>query len=118
MVVDPERLPDWLPEAVLDYYVSEYERHGFTGPLSYYRCLDRNWEQTPFLDGLRLPQPSMFIGGAADPSTEYRTETFDQLESHLPNLRHKVFLDGVGHSAAEEDPETVNRMLLEFLAQR
>jgi len=110
------RLPEWLPASALDYYVSEYERHGFTPVLSYYRCIERNWEQTPFLDGRRLQQPTLFIGGAADPSNELSAATYNQLESHLPNLRQKVLLEGIGHSAAEEDPKTVNRMLLEFLA--
>lgn len=46
---------------------------------------------------------------------EVFTPTFNQLETHLPNLRQKVLLEGVGHGAAEEDPKTVNGMLLEFL---
>jgi pimeloyl-ACP methyl ester carboxylesterase len=115
-VSDPEQLPEWLPARALDYYVSEYERHGFTPPLNYYRCLDRCWEQTPFLDGLRQQQSSLFLGGAADTAREALTPTHDRLESHLPNLRQKVLLEGVGHSPAEEKPETVSRMLLEFLA--
>ena len=53
----------------LDYYVDEYTRTGFTGALNYYRCRDRNWEITAFLDGAVVRQPSMFIGGAADPSS-------------------------------------------------
>ena len=113
---DPERLPEWLPAQAFDYYVSEYERHGFTPALNYYRCLERNWEQTPFLEGLRPLQPTLLIGGAADPSNELSAPTYNQLESHLPNLRKKVLLEGVGHDAPEEKPETVNRMLLEFLS--
>jgi hypothetical protein len=93
-VSDPERLPEWLPARALDYYVSEYERHGFTPPLSYYRCLDRNWEQAPFLDGLRPQQPSLFLGGTADPAREAFTPTYDRLESRLPILRKKVLLEG------------------------
>jgi pimeloyl-ACP methyl ester carboxylesterase len=112
----PERLPEWLPVGALDYYVSEYQRHGFTPVLSYYRCLQRNWEQTPFLDGRRPEQPSLFIGGAADPANELSAPTDNQLENHLPKLRKKVMLEGVGHDAPEERSETVNRMLLEFLA--
>jgi pimeloyl-ACP methyl ester carboxylesterase len=115
-VSDPDQLPNRLPARALDCYVSEYERYGFTPPLSYYRCLDRNWEQAPFLDGLRPQQPSLFIGRTADPSREAFTPTYNQLESHLPNLRKKVLPEGVGHSAAEEKPEAVSRMLLEFLA--
>lgn len=114
-VTDPQRLPDWLPATVLDYYVAEYRRHGFTPTLNYYRCLERNWEQTPFLDGLRPPQPSLFIGGADDPGNEASAPTYDRLEQNLPNLRQKLLLPGVGHDAAEEQPAKVNGLLLEFL---
>ena len=106
------------PRAI-DYYVEEYARTGFTGALNYYRCRDRNWEITSFLDGAVVRQPSMFIGGAADPSlepTEIRS-LYDQLDAYLPRLWKKVLLPAVGHSAAEERPKHVNELLVEFLKQ-
>jgi pimeloyl-ACP methyl ester carboxylesterase len=114
-VTDPPMLPAWLGERALDYYASEYERNGFTGPLNHYRNRDRNWDQTAFLAGLRLPQPAMFIGGNADPALELFRPLYDRLEDHLPSLRSKVLLEGIGHSAAEESPGEVSERLLEFL---
>ena len=115
-VFNPEQLPSWLSGAAIDYYVSEYTRNGFAAPLSHYQARDRNWEQSAFLEGVKVRQPSLFIGGAADPAAELFMPNYDKLESHLPNLRNKVLLEGVGHSAAEEQPEVVNDMLLAFLA--
>jgi pimeloyl-ACP methyl ester carboxylesterase len=115
-VSDPKVLPPWLSEQALDYYVSEYERTKFTGALNYYRNRDSNWEQSAFLKGLILQQPSMFIGGAADPSNELSATNYQQLENSLPNLRKKVLLNGVGHSAGEEQPEKVNELLLWYMA--
>jgi pimeloyl-ACP methyl ester carboxylesterase len=114
---DPKDFPAWLSPKAIDYYVDEYTRTGFTGALNYYRCRDRNWEITAFLDGAVVRQPSMFIGGAADPSLEPAEirGLYDHLETYLPALRNKVLLPGVGHSAAEEQPDEVNRLLLEFL---
>jgi len=116
---DPAEFPAWLSPEAIDYYVEEYSRSGFTGALNYYRCRDRNWEISAFLDGAVVRQPSMFIGGAADPSLEPPAirELYDQLDTYLVGLRKKVLLPGVGHSAAEEDPEQVNAMLIEFLTQ-
>ena len=59
----------------------------------------------------------MFIGGAADPSLEpiEIRALYVQLDTYLPGLRKKVMLPGVGHSAAEERPDQVNELLLEFL---
>ncbi len=116
-VTDPGELPSWLPGVAMDYYASEYARKGFAAPLSHYRARDRNWEQGAFLEGLKVGQPSLFIGGAADPAAELFIPNYDKLESHLPNLRKKVLLEGVGHSAAEERPEAVNELLLAFLAE-
>ena len=115
-VSDPEELPSWLPDVAIDYYVSEYARKGFAGPLGHYRARDRSWEQSAFLAGLKLQQPSLFVGGAADPAAEFFLPNYDRLEEHLPNLRSKVLLEGVGHSAAEERPQVINDMLLGFLA--
>lgn len=111
--------PSWLSARSLDYYVVEYTRTGFTGALNYYRCRDRNWEITAFLDGAVIRQPSMFIGGAADPSLEPAEirGLYEQLDTCLPGLRKKVLLAGVGHSAAEERADQVNELLLEFLEQ-
>ena len=88
--------------------------------MNHYRCRDRNWEITSFLDGALVRQPSMFIGGAADPSLEpvEMRALYDRLDAYLPGLRKKVLLPGVGHSAAEERPGQVNELLLEFLAQQ
>ncbi|MCY1535690.1 Epoxide hydrolase A [compost metagenome] len=114
---DPKDFPSWLSPRAIDYYVAEYTRTGFTGALNHYRCRDRSWEITAFLDGAVVRQPSLFIGGAADPSGELAAVrgVYDQLEAYLPALWKKVLLPGVGHSAAEEDASQVNDLILQFL---
>jgi pimeloyl-ACP methyl ester carboxylesterase len=109
-----------LSARALDYYVVEYARTGFTGALNHYRCRDRNWEITSFLDGALVRQPSLFIGGAADPALEpvEIRDLYDRLEAYLPGLRKKVLLPGVGHGAPEESADRVNELLLEFLESR
>ncbi|WP_213956431.1 alpha/beta hydrolase [Variovorax sp. dw_954] len=116
-LTEPKVFPPWLSPRALDYYVDEFTRTGFTGALNYYRCRDRNWEITAFLEGAVVSQPSLFIGGAADPAFEQIVGAYDQLEAYLLGLRKKVMLPGVGHSAAEERPDQVNDLLLEFLEQ-
>ncbi|KMZ67304.1 hypothetical protein ZOSMA_26G00530 [Zostera marina] len=37
-------LPAWFTQEDLDYYTTKFTKSGFTGPLNYYRCLDKNWE--------------------------------------------------------------------------
>jgi pimeloyl-ACP methyl ester carboxylesterase len=116
---EPKEFPSWLSARAIDYYVDEYTRTGFTSAINYYRCRDRNWEITSFLDGAVVRQPSLFIGGAADPSLEpvEIRSVYDGLDTYLPGLQKKVLLPGVGHAAAEESADQVNALLLEFLEQ-
>src|SRR5690606_30135088 len=62
----PEQLPSWISEEELAYYVGEFERNGFRGPLNWYRNFDRNWELTAGFGDLRIKVPALFIGGLSD----------------------------------------------------
>lgn len=115
-VFDPPELPAWLSTAAIDCYASQYAARGFAGPLASYRCRDLNWEWGAFLADVRPAQPSLFIGGASDPASDRLRPAYDRLEDALPGLRGKTLLDGVGHSAVEEAPEAVARIVLPFLA--
>lgn len=111
----PKQYPAWLSREAQDYYVSEYTRSGFTGVLNHYRCRDRNWELTSFLDGAVIRQPGFCIMGADDPVFPAVRAAYEKLETHMTDLRSKVVLPGVGHAAAEEQPSKVNELLLGFL---
>jgi pimeloyl-ACP methyl ester carboxylesterase len=111
----PMQFPSWLSQEARDYYVSEYTRTGFTGVLNQYRCRDKNWELTSFLDGALVRQPSICIMGANDPVFPAVQAAYEKLETHMTNLRNKVMLPGVGHAPAEEQPSRVNELLLGFL---
>jgi pimeloyl-ACP methyl ester carboxylesterase len=111
----PKQCPSWLSQEAQDYYVSEYTRTGFTGALNQYRCRDKNWELTSFLDGAVVRQPSICIMGVNDPVFPAVRTAYETLEMHMTNLTNKVKLAGVGHDPAEEQPRKVNELLLEFL---
>ena len=108
-------LPPWLTEADLDFLEGEYQRTGFTGGLNYYRNMDRNWALTPFLDGAKLLQRTLFIAGEKDPVLEFLDEEFDALETNVPNLWKKAVVAGAGHWIQQERPAEVNRLLIAFL---
>ena len=109
------KMPSWLTERDLDFLVAEYERAGFTGGLNYYRNMDRNWALTPFLDGAKILQPTLFIAGDRDPVIEFTRKAYEHLAENVPNLKKNVLLAGVGHWTQQERPEEVNRLLVEFL---
>ena len=109
-----EKLPSWLREEDLNYFIKEFERTGFRGGLNWYRNLDRNWELTPFLSGAQIQQPTLFIAGEKDAVISMYSEAFENLEKTIPNLKEKILLPDAGHWLQQEQPEKVNQLLINF----
>lgn len=115
----PDTMPDWLSEADLDYFVSQFEKSGFRGGINWYRNMDRNWLLTPFLDKARLLQPSLFIIGSLDGVMRLAAEEIQSIEHNMPNLSGNHILEGAGHWIMQERPAEVNKLLVDFaLANR
>jgi pimeloyl-ACP methyl ester carboxylesterase len=111
----PETLPAWLTEQDLAFFTREFERTGFRGGLNWYRNIDRNWELTPFLSGVKLRLPALFVAGEFDPVISINRKAFNTVEKAMPDLRKKVLLPGAGHWIQQERPAEVNQLLIEFL---
>lgn len=116
---DPERLPVWLTEEDMDYYVEQYRQSGFRGPINWYRNIDRNVELTPQLDSLetgRIQQPAFFIAGTKDPVLKFAGgDTVQRMDKWMVDLRGKVLIEGAGHWVQIERPAEVTEALLGFL---
>jgi pimeloyl-ACP methyl ester carboxylesterase len=120
-MVDPEKLPAWLPESDLDVYVEAFERTGFRGGLNYYRNLDRNWSLMGAWTGAKVEIPALFVGGAKDlvvtgPPGGPGNPMLAAMPGFVPDLRGQVMVEGAGHWNQQENPEGTNAALLEFLA--
>jgi len=115
-LIVPETPPPWLSAHDLDVYAAQFRASGFRGPLNWYRNLDRNWAITPFLQGAKIGQPTIYIAGTADGVPLMLAEDVIAMDSRIPDLRGKHMLEGIGHWTQQEAPEEVNRLLLEFLA--
>jgi pimeloyl-ACP methyl ester carboxylesterase len=116
-----QELPDWLTEEDVAVFVEDYSVHGehaFTGPLNWYRNIDRNHELLAALRGLGVPVPALYVVGDQDMVTTLRG--VDRLRSALPvvapKLHAAVTLPGCGHWTQQERPAEVNEALLDFLA--
>src|SRR5262249_9599895 len=110
----PEKLPKWLTEADLDFFAGEFKRAGFRGGVNWYRNMDRNWDLTPFLNGAKLQQPSMFVAGENDVVMEMLPEAMKIVELSMPNCRQKAIIPGAGHWIQQERPHPINEALIEF----
>ncbi len=113
----PDELPGWLTEADLDFYVGEFERTGFTGPLNRYRCVDRDWQDLAAFSRRPITVPSLFVGGEVDGPTVWGAGAIARFGETLPDLRGSHILPGCGHWVQQERAEDINRLLLDFLAE-
>lgn len=114
---DPGHAPAWLGEEALAEYVRHYAAGGFTSPLAHYRCRDLSWDLTAAWAGQAINQPSLFVGGAADPALTAMQPLYDRMEEIYPGLVRKVLLPGVGHGAPEESPDQISDELIEFFGR-
>jgi pimeloyl-ACP methyl ester carboxylesterase len=112
---DEPPTPAFMTDAELAVYVEAFERTGFTGALSLYRNIDRNWELTAHLRERRIQQPAMFLAGERDPVRTFMPA--EAMDGWVTDLRAKVLVPGAGHWVTQEAPEEVNRALLEWLKE-
>jgi pimeloyl-ACP methyl ester carboxylesterase len=111
----PERLPDWISEEELQVYADAFARNGFTGPINWYRNVDRNWELTEHVHGAKVEVPSLYIGGSADPVVAITPPA--TMNGWVTDHRGSIVLDGAGHWLPQERPAEVSAAVLEFLGQ-
>jgi pimeloyl-ACP methyl ester carboxylesterase len=113
----PTGLPDWLTQADLDYFVSQFKGAGFRGGVNYYRNFQRNWELTPHLSTARVTVPTLFIAGENDVviagAPQARLE--GAMRRVVDDLRGVILLPRAGHWIQQELPEETNAAVLEFL---
>lgn len=114
---DPKPFPTWLTEEDIAYYASEFRQSGFFGPLSRYRNHGRDFEWLQQFKDRRIEQPSLFIGGFRDLVLKMipGVNPLDIMTPHLPGLRGAHVLEGCGHWTQQEQPEAVNRLLVDWL---
>ncbi len=114
---EPTDFPSWIDAGELDYYVEEFTRAGFRGGINYYRNFHRNWELTRELQDVPVSQPAMFIAGENDGVIGGATREVltTRLRQAATDPRGVHVLPGAGHWVQQQEPQEVNRLLLDFL---
>ena len=116
-VPDPANLPHWLTEEDLNYYVGEFEKSGFRGPLNRYRNHDRDFEFLQAFKGKRIEQPALFIAGEQDRVLSMFGDRLPTMRAELPNLQGLHLLPNCGHWTHHEAAPAVEGHLLSWLKQ-
>jgi len=109
----------WLPEHELRVYSGEYQRTGFQGGLQWYRCASDPTcvRELQLFSGRTIDVPSMYIAGASDWGIYQNPGAFESMQTTAcTRMRAAHLIDGAGHWVQQEQPEAVNRLLLEFMS--
>jgi len=107
----------WMTEKDLRVYSSEFSRTGFQGGLNYYRVGDdrRFSGELKLFAGRTIDVPACYIGGGSEWGVYQNPGAFEAMHTVCTRLLGAHLVKGAGHSVAEEQPEQVNALLLDFL---
>ena len=109
----------WLPDHELAFYSAEYARTGFQGGLQWYRCGTSGTfaAELETWSGRSIDVPCCFISGRQDWGTYQRPGVFEAMQSTAcTRMLGCHLVDGAGHWVQQEQPNQVNRLLLQFLS--
>jgi pimeloyl-ACP methyl ester carboxylesterase len=113
---NPDKMGDWIDEGDVAFYVQEFERGGFRGPLSYYRNMNLTWELTAGAP-TEIKQPALFVAGDKDGVIAMAAQALENMPTYVKDLRINTLVPGIGHWTQQEAPEAVNEHLLRFLSE-
>jgi pimeloyl-ACP methyl ester carboxylesterase len=106
-----------LTDAQLSVYASEFARTGFQGGLQWYRCLTGKYvSELETFSGRTIDVPACFIAGKSDWGVYQFPGALERMEATAcTQWRGAHLVDGAGHWVQQEQPETVSRLLLQFI---
>jgi pimeloyl-ACP methyl ester carboxylesterase len=112
----PGTLPGWLAGEDIAVFAGEFAGPGFTGPLNWYRNLDRNWELTAPWHHAPVTVPALYIAGDRDfvVSTPGVEVVVSAMREVVPDLRESLVLKGCGHWTQQERPAEVSEAIARF----
>ncbi|MFV0438167.1 MAG: alpha/beta fold hydrolase [Desulfopila sp.] len=120
---NPDPFPAWLSAGDIDYYVGEFQRSGFRGPINRYRNYEPDWQLVQALPDPVIYQPSLFVAGAQDMVLkmfgfhEGATAAMQaSVGKFLADLRGVHLIPDCGHWTQQEAPEQTTRILIDWLS--
>lgn len=109
-----EARPSVMSEKALDFYVEQFKKTGFRGPVNWYRNFNTNWAETEWQTD-RLELPCLMVLADLDPVLP--PSAADGMERYVLDLE-KVLIRQSGHWTQQEQPEAVNQALSKWIKKR
>jgi pimeloyl-ACP methyl ester carboxylesterase len=110
---DPPGDP-FLPEEVMQYFTETYEATGFTGGLNWYRAIPR---MGPIMANAasRIEVPCLYVG--AEDDVILPPSSANGMEDFISDLEKYTVMNS-GHWTQQEQPEEVNRVIIDWLNRK
>jgi pimeloyl-ACP methyl ester carboxylesterase len=111
----------WLTEAEVGVYATEYARTGFTGALQGYRVRrgtdPKTLAELRTFAGRTIDVPACFIAGKSDWGSYQTPGVFEAMQTPrvCTQWRGAHLVDGAGHWVQQEQPDAVSRLLVQFV---
>ncbi|NP_001006912.1 bifunctional epoxide hydrolase 2 [Xenopus tropicalis] len=103
-----------INEADLQYYVAQFKKSGFRGPLNWYRNMQRNSEWNISAHGWKILVPALMVTAGKDfVLLPIMTKGMENL---IPNLS-RGHIEECSHWTQMERPAAVNGILIKWLAE-
>ncbi|XP_015276121.1 PREDICTED: bifunctional epoxide hydrolase 2 [Gekko japonicus] len=101
-----------LPEPVLQYYIQQYQKSGFRGPLNWYRNMQANWTWNASAQGRKIRVPALMVTAGKD--KVLHPNMSKRMEEWIPQLT-RGHIEECGHFTQMERPAALNKILIEWL---
>jgi len=104
----------FLTDAEFAVFADTFAATGFTGGINWYRNITRNWERSAGQSD-RITVPCLMV--MAEKDAVLPPSSADGMGAFIPDL-DKALVTGSGHWTQQEEPEQVNRILIDWLDRR
>nr|XP_056709673.1 bifunctional epoxide hydrolase 2 [Euleptes europaea] len=103
-----------LPKPVLQYYIQQYQKSGFRGPLNWYRNMPANWRWNASAQGRKIRVPALMVTAGKD--YVLHPKMSKRMEEWIPQLT-RGHIEECGHFTQMEKPAALNKILIEWLKE-
>ncbi|XP_059553516.1 bifunctional epoxide hydrolase 2-like isoform X2 [Myotis daubentonii] len=101
-----------VTEEDIRFYVQQFRKSGFRGPLNWYRNIDRNWKWGCKGTGRKILIPALMV--TVENDLVLVPEMSKHMEDWIPHLKRGHIKD-CGHWTQIEKPAELNRILVQWL---
>ncbi|XP_077983835.1 bifunctional epoxide hydrolase 2-like [Glandiceps talaboti] len=108
---DKPPVPSSMKQEDIDYYVQQFKKTGFRGPLNWYRNSEANWKDSCKIPHRKVGVPSLMVTASYDYVLTPELSKF--MEPLVPDLT-RANLE-CGHWTQVEKPRELNEILINWL---